>query len=52
MLGVPATHKGWMSAYGENLDFPREGKATKTCAHSGDIYTLEGVVVTREEASR
>ena len=38
MVGNPAKQIGWMSEYGERLDFNSEGKAT--CNHSGKIYQL------------
>ncbi len=47
MVGVPARHIGWMSEYGEQLALPREGKGEATCNHTGDIYSLNGNVLTR-----
>ena len=38
MVGVPARQVGWMSAYGEQLDLPLEGKASTRCQYSGDEY--------------
>lgn len=40
MVGVPAKHIGWMSAYGEKLDLPVEGDTECICPHTGDVYTL------------
>ncbi len=51
IVGVPGRQHGWMSAFGEQLDMPLLGKANVTCAHTGDIYTLSGRMVTRIEAS-
>ncbi|MAU53220.1 MAG: N-acetyltransferase [Roseovarius sp.] len=51
VLGVPARQRGWMSAYGEQLDLPLYGEASVTCPHTGDVYTLSGSVVTRQEAT-
>lgn len=51
IVGVPGRQRGWMSAYGEQLDLPLTGEASITCPHTGDVYTLSGSVVTREEAS-
>lgn len=51
VVGVPGRLRGWMSAYGEQLDLPLSGEASATCAHTGDTYTLSGSVVTRQEAS-
>lgn len=51
IVGVPGQHRGWMSAYGEQLDLPLSGEASVICAHTGDVYTLSGSLVTRQEAS-
>ena len=40
MVGVPAKHIGWMSAYGEKLDLPVTGEGSLVCSNTGDIYTL------------
>lgn len=50
VVGVPGRQRGWMTAYGERLDFPLVGNATGNCPHTGDVYTLSGSVVTRKEA--
>ena len=42
MVGVPAKQIGWMSAYGERIDLPLEGKGKWECPHTGDIYQLSG----------
>lgn len=52
VVGVPGRQRGWMTAYGERLDFPLSGNASGTCPHTGDVYTLSGSVVTRREAPR
>ena len=36
MVGVPARNVGWMSAYGEKLSLPLEGKASVRCTKTGD----------------
>lgn len=51
MVGTPARHIGWMSAYGERLDLPLHGDATATCPHTGDTYRLHGWVLTRPGAA-
>jgi UDP-2-acetamido-3-amino-2,3-dideoxy-glucuronate N-acetyltransferase len=45
MVGNPARQIGWMSAYGERLEFDEEGKAI--CSKSGQIYDLKpnGIVI-------
>ena len=40
MVGVPARHIGWMSAYGERVDLPLQGTGSWTCPHTGDNYQL------------
>lgn len=40
MMGVPARHVGWVSAFGERLDLPLYGKGKADCPHSGDRYIL------------
>ena len=40
MVGVPAKHVGWMSAYGERVDLPLEGTGSWICPNTGDIYQL------------
>lgn len=52
MLGVPARHVGWMSAFGERIDLPLVGDGTAICPHTGDIYTLADGCLTREEAKQ
>jgi UDP-2-acetamido-3-amino-2,3-dideoxy-glucuronate N-acetyltransferase len=51
VLGVPGRQRGWMSAYGEQLDLPLTGEASVTCSHTGDVYSLLGAVVTRKEVA-
>lgn len=40
MAGVPARQIGWMSAYGEQIDFPLDDDGEATCPHTGDRYIL------------
>ena len=40
MAGVPARQIGWMSEYGERLEF--SGNQEATCPHTGAIYRLAG----------
>ena len=47
MLGVPARHVGWMSAFGERIALPLQGQGEWLCPHSGDRYSLQGAVLTR-----
>lgn len=49
MVGVPARHVGWMSAFGERLALPLSGDGEVTCEHTGDVYRLAGDIVTRSE---
>ncbi len=50
IVGVPGRQIGWMSAFGERLDFPVEGRGKCICPHTGDVYTLAGCVLSRETA--
>lgn len=50
MVGVPAKHIGWMSAFGEQLDLPRQGEGDVVCPHTGDRYILSGNRVSRTVA--
>lgn len=52
MVGVPARHIGWMSAFGERLDLPLKGTAETVCPHTGDHYRLDGEVLSRTETSK
>jgi len=47
MVGVPAKQIGWMSAYGERIDLPIDGAGTWSCAHTGDVYILDGAKLER-----
>lgn len=47
MVGVPAKQIGWMSEFGEQLEFPLEGTGQLQCKHTGDVYTLNGSKVTK-----
>ena len=47
MVGVPARQIGWMSAYGERLALPIQGKGSAICPHTGDHYLLKGNLLKR-----
>ena len=47
VAGVPARHIGWMSEFGENLNFDQNGKAV--CSHTHEIYTLNDNKVSKED---
>ena len=49
VVGVPSRQRGWMSAFGEQLDLPLDGEGTAVCQHTGEIYLLSNSVVTREK---
>jgi UDP-2-acetamido-3-amino-2,3-dideoxy-glucuronate N-acetyltransferase len=40
MVGVPARQIGWVSQYGEKLEFPLISNARCTCPHTGQVYEL------------
>lgn len=44
MVGVPASHIGWMSEHGERLELPAEGNGEAICPATGRRYTLENGV--------
>ena len=46
MVGVPARQVGWMSEYGEQLNFA--DNETATCSHTGIVYRLNNGIVTKE----
>ena len=45
VAGVPGKQIGWMSAFGEQLDFAEDN--TAKCPHTGESYQLKDGVVTR-----
>lgn len=48
MVGVPAKQIGWMSEFGEQLDLPLQGQAQVTCSHTGAVYQLDGMTLTKQ----
>ena len=50
MVGVPAKHIGWMSAYGERVDLPLVGACSWVCPHTGDNYQLLDQILFRTAA--
>lgn len=52
MVGVPARHVGWMSEFGERLNFPVDGDGRAICPQSGRQYLLnEGALTQLEKTS-
>lgn len=49
VVGVPARQVGWMSAFGDRLDLPLQGQGRVICPHTGDVYRLDGSILTHEE---
>jgi UDP-2-acetamido-3-amino-2,3-dideoxy-glucuronate N-acetyltransferase len=47
VVGVPATQRGWMSEYGEQLVLPLHGNAETRCPVTGDVYTLKNNQVSK-----
>lgn len=45
LIGNPARQTGWMSEYGQKLQFGNDGLAT--CPESGQLYKLESKTVSR-----
>lgn len=52
MLGTPARHVGWVSAYGERIPLPLEGSGEWHCHHTGDRYVLDGTRMIRQPGAR
>ena len=48
MLGVPAKHVGWMSAFGERVDLPLNGSGEWFCPHTNEKYVLSKNGLSRE----
>lgn len=42
VVGVPARRIGWMSEFGERLEFSAGDHGEATCPHTGDRYRLDG----------
>lgn len=47
MVGSPARHVGWVSAYGQKIPLPIDGKGEWSCSHTGDLYSLENSTLYR-----
>lgn len=41
MVGTPAKHIGWVSAYGEKIPLPLIGSGEWRCRYTNDLYILE-----------
>jgi UDP-2-acetamido-3-amino-2,3-dideoxy-glucuronate N-acetyltransferase len=52
MVGSPARHVGWVSAFGEKIDLPLSGQGEWRCKHTGDVYILNRGELTRHPGSR
>ncbi len=48
MLGVPAIHVGWMSAFGERIDLPISGNGNWLCPNTNEKYILENSQIRKE----
>lgn len=48
MIGSPARHVGWVSAYGDKIPLPLEGEGEWVCEATGDVYRLESKTLTRK----
>jgi UDP-2-acetamido-3-amino-2,3-dideoxy-glucuronate N-acetyltransferase len=47
MIGAPARHVGWVSAFGDRVDLPLSGFGEWQCPHTEDVYVLNGVALSR-----
>jgi UDP-2-acetamido-3-amino-2,3-dideoxy-glucuronate N-acetyltransferase len=52
MVGTPARQVGWVSAFGEKINFPLSGSGEWRCKHTDDVYVLNGTEVIRHPGSR
>lgn len=52
MVGSPARHEGWASAYGEKIPLPLTGRGEWKCEHTGDTYVLDGSMLFRHPGQR
>lgn len=48
MVGVPARHVGWVSAFGERIPLDISGVGQWMCPNTGDVYRLDGNDLHRE----
>ncbi|MBL0914779.1 MAG: N-acetyltransferase [Sphingopyxis sp.] len=48
MVGSPARHIGWVSAYGDKIPLPLEGEGEWRCEATGDLYRLHGKAMQRD----
>jgi UDP-2-acetamido-3-amino-2,3-dideoxy-glucuronate N-acetyltransferase len=46
IVGNPGRQTGWMSEYGQKLQFDKDGNAV--CSESNETYQLTGNIVTRK----
>lgn len=51
MLGTPARQVGWVSAYGEKIPLPLNGRGQWRCERTGDLYILDGACLSRQAGS-
>ncbi len=42
LVGSPARQVGWVSAFGEKIPLPLQGRGTWVCSHTEDTYVLDG----------
>jgi UDP-2-acetamido-3-amino-2,3-dideoxy-glucuronate N-acetyltransferase len=47
MIGSPARHVGWVSAFGEKIDLPLSGEGKWRCEQTDDVYVLRGSQLNR-----
>jgi UDP-2-acetamido-3-amino-2,3-dideoxy-glucuronate N-acetyltransferase len=47
MVGSPARHTGWVSAFGEKIDLPLSGEGEWRCEQTNDVYVLRGSQLNR-----
>lgn len=52
MVGTPARQVGWVSAFGEKIPLPLSGQGQWRCEHTGDVYALDGELLSRQAGPR
>lgn len=52
VAGVPGRQIGWMSAFGERLNLPLSGNESTICPQTGDVYILEGNILSWTEKQK
>lgn len=52
MVGSPSRQVAWVSAYGDRIDLPLNGRGEWKCKQTSDIYVLDGADLIRHPGAR